>query len=279
MTFTKAHAYGNDFLYVLKRDVTGVALDALARELCERHTGAGADGLIAYEAVDGGASMRLLNADGSPSEVSGNGVRGLAAILLRDDDAGEWREVTVRTDAGDKRLTRIGRHGARQTFRAAMGLPRDLRQIDASAGGESLQLTVLNIGNPQCIVLGPLPDLERFRRLGPALERHAMFPEGTNVEFVQVEAPDRVRILIWERGVGPTTSSGTGSCASLIAAAAFGGAARDAIVIAPGGEQRVEWRDDSVYLTGWAEVLYDGTWLRDRNPRTPRQKPDRFLTR
>ena len=105
-----------------------------------------------------------------------------------------------------------------------------------------------------------------------------MFPEGTNVEFVQVEAPDRVRILIWERGVGPTTSSGTGSCASLIAAAAFGGAARDAIVIAPGGEQRVEWRDDSVYLTGWAEVLYDGTWLRDRNPRTPRQNPDRFLT-
>ena len=89
-----------------------------------------------------------------------------------------------------------------------------------------------------------------------------MFPEGTNVEFADVEGPDRVRILIWERGVGPTSSSGTGSCAALVAAAAFGGAARDADVIAPGGAQRVEWRDDSVYLTGWAEVLCEGEWLR-----------------
>jgi diaminopimelate epimerase len=88
-----------------------------------------------------------------------------------------------------------------------------------------------------------------------------MFPARTNVEFAAVESPQAVRILIWERGVGPTESSGTGSCASLIAAAAFGGAARDAAVIAPGGTQRVEWRDDSVYLTGWAEVLFDGVWL------------------
>jgi diaminopimelate epimerase len=89
-----------------------------------------------------------------------------------------------------------------------------------------------------------------------------MFAEGTNVEFVQVEAPDRVRMRIWERGVGPTASSGTGSCAALVAAAAFGGAQRDAEVIAPGGAQRVEWLEDSVYLTGWAEVLCQGDWLR-----------------
>ena len=89
-----------------------------------------------------------------------------------------------------------------------------------------------------------------------------MFPARTNVEFAQVESPDVVRILIWERGVGPTESSGTGSCASLIAASAFGGAARDAHVIAPGGAQRVEWRDDGVYLTGWAEVLFDGVWVK-----------------
>src|SRR5262249_29855428 len=117
-----------------------------------------------------------------------------------------------------------------------------------------------DFGNPQCVALGVLPDRARFERLGPALERHEMFPERTNVEFAHVEAPDTVRILIWERGVGPTTSSGTGSCAALIAAASFGGASRDAEVIAPGGRQRVEWRDDSVYLTGWAEVLYDGVW-------------------
>jgi diaminopimelate epimerase len=129
-------------------------------------------------------------------------------------------------------------------------------------GNESLQAAVMMFGNPQCVVLGPLPDDDRFERLGPALERHPMFPDRTNVEFAVVERPDLVRIRIWERGVGPTTSSGTGSCASLIAAAAFGGSARDATVIAPGGSQRVDWRDDNVYLTGWAEVVFDGEWLR-----------------
>src|SRR5471032_665633 len=143
-----------------------------------------------------------------------------------------------------------------------MGLPVDLRQATATADGEALQLVVMNFGNPQCVVLGPLPDEARFNRLGPALERHPLFPNRTNVEFAHVEAGDKVRILIWERGVGRTTSSGTGSCASLIAAAAFGGAARDAIVIAPGGRQRVEWLEDSVYLTGWAEVLVEGDWRR-----------------
>jgi diaminopimelate epimerase len=262
MRFSKAHAYGNDFLYVREQNVAaGTALDALARELCERHTGIGADGLILYEPAPEGASMRLLNADGSWSEVSGNGVRGLAALLLRDD-LRENASITITTAGGVKTLVRTGREGRRQTFRAAMGLPADLREVTVTAAGESLRLAVMNFGNPQCVALGALPDEARFQRLGPALEHHQIFPARSNVEFAQVEAPDAVRILIWERGVGPTTSSGTGSCAALIAAAAFGGAARDATVIAPGGRQRVEWRDDSVYLTGWAEVLVDGDWQR-----------------
>jgi len=262
MRFAKAHAYGNDFLYVRNQDLpAGIALDALARELCERHTGVGADGLILYEPAADGASMRLLNADGSWSEVSGNGVRGLAALLLRDDDRQD-AAIAIHSEGGVKRLVRTGREGSRQTFRAAMGLPADLRQVTVNAAGESLQLAVMSFGNPQCVALGPLPDEARFNRLGPALEHHEIFPARSNVEFAQVEAPDAVRILIWERGVGPTTSSGTGSCASLIAAAAFGGAARDATVIAPGGRQRVEWREDSVYLTGWAEVLFEADWLR-----------------
>ena len=262
MRFTKAHAYGNDFLYVRSGDVApGAALDALARDLCARHTGVGADGLILYEPTVDGASMRLLNADGSWSEVSGNGVRGLAALLLRDDDGGD-AAITIRSEGGVKQLVRTGREGSRQTFRAAMGLPADLRQVTVTAAGEPVQLVVMNFGNPQCVALGPLPDEARFNRLGPALEHHEIFPARSNVEFAQVESPDVVRILIWERGVGPTTSSGTGSCASLIAAAAYGGAGRDATVIAPGGQQRVEWRDDSVYLTGWAEVLFEGDWLR-----------------
>jgi diaminopimelate epimerase len=262
MRFAKAHAYGNDFVYVRSQDVApGIVLGALARELCERHTGIGADGLILYEPTPEGASMRLLNADGSWSEVSGNGVRGLAALLLRDDTR-ENAAVTITTAGGVKTLVRTGREGSRQTFRAAMGLPADLRQVTVTAAGESVQLAVMNFGNPQCVALGALPDEARFSRLGPALEHHEIFPARSNVEFAHVEAPDMVRILIWERGVGPTTSSGTGSCASLIAAAAFGGAARDATVIAPGGRQRVEWLDDSVYLTGWAEVLAEGNWLR-----------------
>jgi diaminopimelate epimerase len=262
MKFVKAHAYGNDFLYVKSADLLpDVALDVLARELCERHTGIGADGLIVYEPVTGGASMRLLNADGSRSEVSGNGVRGLAALLLKDDNRQD-AAIEIHSEGGVKHLVRSARDGARQTFRADMGLPADLRQVTVSADGESLPLVVMTFGNPQCVVLGPLPDEARFNRLGPALEHHAIFPARSNVEFAHVESPDSVRILIWERGVGPTTSSGTGSCASLIAAAAFGGAARDATVIAPGGRQRVEWRDEGVYLTGWAEVLVDGEWLR-----------------
>jgi diaminopimelate epimerase len=262
MRFSKAHAYGNDFLYVRREDVgPGVALDALARELCDRHTGIGADGLMLYEAAPDGASMQLLNTDGSASEVSGNGVRGLAALLLRGDERADV-PITIYSEGGVKRLVRTGRDGSRQTFRAAMGLPVDLRQTQVTAAGESLQVAVMKFGNPQCVALGPLPDEDRFRRLGPALEHHEIFPARSNIEFAEVEAPDRVRILIWERGVGPTMSSGTGSCASLIAAAAFGGAARDAQVIAPGGTQRVEWRDDSVYLTGWAEVVFEGLWLR-----------------
>ena len=256
MNVTKAHAYGNDFLYVRHADVAGRRLDALARQLCDRHAGIGGDGLIVYD----GPQMTLLNADGSPSEVSGNGVRGLAAILLRNEP-NPVVEVTIVTGAGPKRLERLSIEGHRQTFRAAMGRPRDIRQLALDAGGERLAVVALDIGNPQCLVLGSLPDDERFTRVGAALEHHAAFPAGTNVEFVDIEAPDRLRIRIWERGVGPTLSSGTGSCGSLVAAASFGGASRGATVISPGGAQRVEWREDGVYLTGWAEILFDSVWL------------------
>ena len=198
--------------------------------------------------------MRLFGADGSP-RISGNGVRALGALLMRPGEAPglDSDGVTIHTEAGPKRLTRIGAgesNGARQTFRTAMGLPHDLRQTEVTSGGERLRIAVMDFGNPQAVVLGPLPAEDRFTRLGSTLEHHQMFPAGTNIEFAQVEAPQSVRILIWERGVGPTFSSGTGSCAALVAAAAFGGASREADVIAPGGAQRVEWRDDSVYRLG-----------------------------
>lgn len=259
--FAKAHAYGNDFLYVRDEDAAGVRLDALAREMCERHAGVGADGLIVYSPTARGATMRLFNADGSRAEVSGNGVRALAALLARHDARADVKLV-IETESGTKHLARIGSNGVRQLFRASMGLPVGLGREQIDINGERLDVVVLNMGNPQAIVLGLLPEDVRFARVGSALERHPRFPEGTNVEFVQVERPDRIRIRIWERGVGPTSSSGTGSCASLVAAAAFGGADRDGEVVAPGGSQRVEWRDDNVYLTGWAEVLCEGEWIR-----------------
>lgn len=259
--FAKAHAYGNDFLYVDRGDIKGVALPALAREICDRHTGIGADGLIVYGRTGAGATMELFNADGGRAEVSGNGVRALAALVLLNDDRPD-ASVTITTDAGPKHVTRAGVVDGRPMFRTAMGLPADVKKVTLDAAGEKVDAVVMNLGNPQCIILGPQPTDERFHRLGAAIEKHSYFPGATNVEFATVENPGTIRIRIWERGVGPTTSSGTGSCAAFVAAVQFGGAARDGVVIAPGGSQRVEWLEDSVYLTGWAEVLGEGEWFR-----------------
>jgi len=255
----KAHAYGNDFICAPAADVGG-DIPSLARAICHRHQGIGADGLLIYTLRDRGASMTLVNADGSWSELSGNGLRCLAALVARAQQLQSPATVAIETDAGLKSLELLACEGERYTFRAAMGQPTNLRQATIAVAGESLTASLLEVGNPQCIVLGSLPDRDRFERLGPALSTHPMFPAGTNVEFVEVEAPDRVHILIWERGVGPTTSSGTGSSASAVAAAAHGGASRSIDVVAPGGTQRVEWRDDGIYLTGWAAVVLEGEW-------------------
>jgi diaminopimelate epimerase len=271
MRVVKAHAYGNDFLLVEDSQIPpGIDRPALARRMCDRYRGIGADGLMIYEAdaaLEGcatdlkgctGASMRLLNADGSRSEVSGNGVRCLAVLLSkRHPDA---REVVIATEAGEKRLSLLAREGSRYTFRAAMGKPTDLRRQTLDVLGSPLEVVTLRVGNPQCVVLGDVTE-ERLHSIGRALATHAAFAEGTNVELARVERPDFVRILIWERGVGPTHASGTGACAAGVAAAAYGGASRDAVIASPGGEQRVEWTDEGIFLTGWAELTMDGAWL------------------
>lgn len=266
LAVAKAHAYGNDFLFVPAEQVESLKLDHLSRRLCDRHAGLGGDGVIYYTiAPDGTAQMRLINADGSPSELSGNGLRCLAALVLFKREAARQSpltEVRVDTQAGWKSLSLMSRQGGRYTFRAAMGLPERIAQEQLDAAGETLTVTTLAVGNPQCVALvEELPDLERFNRLGPALSTHRRFPEGTNVEFAVIESPERVRILIWERGVGPTHASGTGACASAVAAMAHGGAGRDVQVVSPGGTQRVEWLDAGIFLTGWAEVVFDGHWI------------------
>ena len=258
----KAHAYGNDFIYLEDAAIPGRAIPDMARAVCSRHTGVGADGLIVYRRTPAGAAMRLFNADGSYSEVSGNGVRGLGAVLVEESPELAARGVvTIETDAGEKDLRLLARDGRRWTFRAAMGQPEAIGERDLEVDGGTLRVVTLRVGNPQCVRLeSPLSE-ERMRRLGALLEHHRAFPEGTNVEFASVEAPDRVRILIWERGVGPTLASGTGACAAAVAAAVAGGASRDVNVVAPGGSQRVEWRPEGLYLTGWAEVVFRGDWL------------------
>ena len=257
----KAHAYGNDFL-LLAADAATIDAPAAARALCHRHTGIGADGLILFTTGPQSATMRLWNADGSPSELSGNGLRCLGALVASDQALGAGETLRIETGAGLKTLDILAVDGSSFEFRTQMGQPTNLRRETIAVAGQTVTASVLGMGNPQCVVLGPLPDQATFDRLGPALATHQMFPEGTNVEFADVEAPDRVRILIWERGVGPTTSSGTGTSASAVAAIAHGGADRRVTVIAPGGSQTVEWSDAGVSLTGWASIVMDGVWLR-----------------
>ena len=258
MKLIKSHALGNDFLLVDAAAIGSVRdVPAFARAVCERHRGIGADGLLIFTRQDTRVSMRLLNADGSPSEISGNGLRCLAAWLAHTGSTGE---IAVDTDAGRKRLQVLDRSASRYTLSAAMGQPEQIALERISVDGADVEAVTLRVGNPQCVVLGEVTTA-RLHTLASALAVHPRFPEGTNVELATVEAPDRVRILIWERGVGPTEASGTGACAAAVAAIRFGGASREVAIQSPGGTQHVAWRDDGLYLTGWAEIVAEVQWL------------------
>lgn len=260
VTLVKAHAFGNDFLLV-EEDALAATADrvAFARATCERHRGIGADGLIVYSATQAAARMSLLNADGSYSEVSGNGVRCLAAWIATRQTLHPGATVDVTTDAGTKRLQLLEVRGGRYVFRAEMGAPEQVAQIRLDVNGTPIDVVTLRVGNPQCVALGEVSQ-ERLHSVASALAVHPHFPAGTNVELATVESPTEVRILIWERGVGPTEASGTGACAAAVAAMQFGGAARDVRVTSPGGSQRVEWTDAGLFLTGWAEVIAVCDW-------------------
>lgn len=255
----KGHAYGNDFLMTPEADVQGRDLQALAKAMCDRQEGVGADGLMIYAIEPSGIRMRLFNADGSESEVSGNGVRCLAALAVRERPGAT--AITIHTPAGPRVLQLQDRSDDALTFRAAMGIPQDIRTIELSAGGEILRAVALSVGNPQCVLLDDPLLVARLHKLGPAIERHPLFPNRTNVSLVKIETLNRLRILIWERGVGPTKASGTGACGAAVAAAFSGRAARDVEVVSPGGSQRVEWLEDGIYLTGWAKLVMEGRWI------------------
>jgi diaminopimelate epimerase len=260
MRVVKAHAFGNDFLLAEESEIEAAADRAsLARALCDRHRGVGADGLIVYRPAQP-ARMDLLNSDGSYSEVSGNGVRCLAAWIAKSRGLSVGESVGIDTDAGVKTLELLAIEGRRYSFRAAMGQPENVQRRTIDVDGVPIDAVTLRVGNPQCVVLGEVTG-ERLHSIAAKLAVHPIFPAGSNVELANVEAPGRVRILIWERGAGPTEASGTGACASAVAAISYGGAARDVQVVSPGGAQRVEWTEEGLFLTGWAELVFEGTTL------------------
>jgi len=262
LDLVKAHAYGNDFLIARSADLpAGGDLANLTRRACDRHQGIGADGLLVVDETAAGARMRLRNADGSPSELSGNGLRAVAAWIADLRDLGAGATLTIDTDAGRKAVTLLDRAGRRFTFRTAMGAPEDLEEVVLDTPAGAVRAVTLRVGNPQCVVLGPATT-ERLQTVAPVLAVHPHFPHGTNVALVEVVDPAHLRILIWERGVGPTASSGTGTCAAAAAAAVFGGAPRAVSVTAPGGTQEVEWTTDGLWLTGWAELVGRVAWWR-----------------
>ena len=285
MRFIKLHGYGNDYL-VFKADDLGAAgdLGEFARRVCDRHFGAGSDGIaVVGRADEGGAdfNVRIFNPDGSEAAMSGNGTRCAAAALVHE---GVWTRAELRlsTRAGVKVYRLLGGDapGGRYRFAAEIGRPRfesgsvpfttdePLERVVNHplevAPGETVAVTALEMCNPNCCLF--VEDFARidWRRLGRLIESHPRFPARTNVEFVRVVSPERVEVRIWERGVGETLSSGTGSSAAVVASHLNGLTGRSVTVETPGGRLSVEWRerDDEVVLTGAAEVVYRGEWLR-----------------
>jgi len=256
--FAKVEAHGNDFLLVAEHDVSG-APEALAKTICDRLAGVGADGLILHREDDEGFVMTLWNSDGSRAEISGNGLRGLAAYLVYSERT--VSPIRIATGAGPRSLELIECTGSRFTFRADMGAPREVTQSVALPLGEAgdLEVATLSMGNPHCVWF--TSDLEQLSRVGPMVEKHPHFPEGTNVELVRVTGPHELEMRIWERGAGITASSGTGSAASAVAAIACGLAETPVRVHCPGGTLEVEWTPGaSVQLTGVARVVAEGRY-------------------
>lgn len=193
IVFAKTEAHRNDFILVSESGLpprdAGVASSPLAVAMCDRRRGIGGDGLILYRAERGDFAMTLFNSDGSRAEISGNGLRCLAAYLVHRGFAAGGR-LEVRTGAGRLALTLLGREDPRFRFRADLGPPRiDAVRAPLEVEGERFEITALSTGNPHCVVLTEKLDLAELRRIGPRLERHPRFPEKTNVELVEVVSP------------------------------------------------------------------------------------------
>jgi len=257
----KAHACGNDFLIVEETDAAG-AHAALARRLCPRNTSIGADGIEFLDRrANGDFFLRLFNADGSEAELSGNGTRCVAAWLAHSEGV---REVEIGTLGGVRRCRVIEANGPVYWIETEMGVPRVEARTIEIAGVGAVDGAVVNVGNPHFVLFVEREDFGShgmsWQELGAKISASPQFAQGTNVEFVQVRSKDEIAFRIYERGCGPTMSSGTGTCASSAAAMALRGAARELTAIAEGGAQRTVWpaNDAVMRLTGPAEIVCQG---------------------
>jgi diaminopimelate epimerase len=285
--FIKFHGFGNDYIVIESRDLalveitTTKQLGEFARRICNRHYGAGADGIaIVSQSDSADFHVRIFNPDGSEASLSGNGTRCAAAYLYYKK---LWvaAELRLSTRAGIKLYTlREQTDPGRYVFDSELGQPKfdsasipmiteePLEKVidyDLDFENGSLRVTALQMGNPNCCIFVDDFDSLDWRKIGRAIETHEQFPDRTNVVFVRVEDRDTIELRIWERGVGETEASGTCSCAAAVAAMIKGETERAVNVLMPGGRAKIHWRSDieggEVVITGTAEVVYGGDWL------------------
>jgi diaminopimelate epimerase len=254
MRFAKAHGLGNDFILVSEEHAPA-DLSPWAVRLCDRHRGIGGDGVVLHARTPRGMSFRLVNADGLVGEISGNGLRCLAALAVRKGWAGE-RHV-VATVVGEKAVevsavcpsvyrvvTDLGApaFGSRDVPVALDPPQPAVVDYPLEAAGRRVRITATSMGNPHCAVfLDQTADDVLLHALGPALELHPLFPRRTNVEFVTVVSPTEIRVRFWERGVGYTMASGTGSASAAVASIVTGRTGRRVRAVCDGGTLEIEW--------------------------------------
>jgi diaminopimelate epimerase len=256
--FIKAHGARNDFLITWREQVPGGIgnLPAFARAICDRHTGAGADGwiVLAPGGPDYDGAIELWNSDGSRSDISGNGTRCAAAVLVEAGKAAG--EIRISTGAGVKRLVLLDRQGKDFSFEMNMG-PAAIEDLSATVAGRDC--AILNVGNPQCAVFVGNFDFD-WRQLGATLESHPRFPHRTNVSFVRVVDRHTLDVRFFERGAGETMSSGTGSTGAAAAALASGLVDDPVRVLTPAGPLDLRWKGQDIVLAGPAQIVVEGVY-------------------
>lgn len=259
LPFTKASACGNDFLIVDGRYAPD-DLGSLSRRLCDRHNGVGGDGvewLFPVDNADADACARLINADGSEAEISGNGTRCVAAYLVASGKPGK---LVIATGAGRKQCELVSRNENTFEFEMDMGRPRVGDEFSMTVSAGEVHGTLLSMGNPHVAVfVKDFPDA--WQKAGAEIQRRSDFKHGINVEFVRVIGRNDIEVLFYERGVGETQSSGTGSCAAAVASISAGRVDSPVSVHAAGGTQTVRWSGQEVFLRGPAQIICRGEFL------------------